>query len=71
MSINENKRAGAVKDYQNYMKMAAGGFMEGSMSELKLPIPGPGKKKKKKRRRCKGGSCPGGGWRWKRNRFRN
>jgi len=33
MSINEYKRAGAVKDYQNYMKMAAGGFMQGSMSE--------------------------------------
>ena len=27
MSINEYKRAGAVKDYQNYMKMAVGGFM--------------------------------------------
>lgn len=66
MSINEYKRAGAVKDYQNYMKMAAGGFMQGSMSEAA----GPGKrKKKKKKRKCRGGSCPGGGRKWRKNRF--
>jgi hypothetical protein len=66
MSINEYKRAGAVKDYQNYMKMAAGGFMDGSMSQ----IAGPGKKrKKKKKKKCKGGNCPGGGRKWRKNRF--
>jgi len=64
--INEYKRAGAVKDYQNYLKMAAGGFMEGSMSAMA----GPGKKRKKRKKRCSGGSCsPGKGRRWKKNRF--
>jgi len=67
MSINEYKRAGAVKDYQNYMKMAAGGFMDGSLSQ----VAGPGKKRKnkKKKKKCSGGNCPGGGWKWRKNRF--
>ena len=70
--INEYKRAGAVKDYQNYLKMAAGGFMEGSMSELKLPLAGPGKKKRRKKKKsCGPGGCGGGGRKWKRNRFKN
>lgn len=58
--INEYKRAGAVKDYQNYLKMAAGGFMEGSMSEMALAKPKKRKgwrKRRRKKRRCKGGYC--------------
>lgn len=65
MSINEYKRAGAVKDYQNYMKMAAGGFMQGSMSEMaasEMAAAKPKKKKgwrkgRRKKRKCRGGYC--------------
>lgn len=60
MSINEYKRAGAVKDYQNYMKMAAGGFMQGSMSEMAAAKPKKKKgwrKRRRKKRRCRGGYC--------------
>ncbi len=61
--INEYKRAGAVKDYQNYMKMAAGGFMQGSMSEatagsgLKPKKKKGWRKRRRKKRRCRGGYC--------------
>ena len=60
MSINEYKRAGAVKDYQNYMKMAAGGFMQGSMSEAAAAKPKNKKgwrKRRRKKRRCRRGYC--------------
>jgi len=60
MSINEYKRAGAVKDYQNYMKMAAGGFMDGSMSEMaaaKQKKKKGWRKNRRKKRKCRGGYC--------------
>ena len=62
MSINEYKRAGAVKDYQNYMKMAAGGFMQGSMSEVadrgkKIKGKKGWRKRRRKKRRCRGNYC--------------